>query len=418
MNKKMRKKICIVTGTRAEYGLFYPLLQKLKNDNYFKLQIAATGMHLSPEFGLTYREIEKDGFSINEKVEMLLSSDTDSGISKSVGIGIISFSDVFKRLKPDLLVVLGDRFETFAAAVSAHICRIPIAHLNGGELTEGVIDDAFRHSITKMSYFHFCSTEQYRRRVIQLGESPDRVFNVGALGIDNIKDTELLSRKQLEKELKFKLSGKTALVTFHPVTLEHGSSQEQFQNLLNVLDGMKDLNIIFTRPNADTDGREIINLIDKYAGSNPERTLSVSSLGRVRYLSALKYVDLVIGNSSSGIIETPSFHKPTVNIGDRQRGRIKAESIIDCSPAVSDMYDAVSKALSENFRSFCKTINNPYGDGGTAERIINILKENMPKTITLKKYFFDNQNLSTDEISSEIEEDTGDVNVRKKYLYC
>ncbi len=286
-----KTKVCIVTGTRAEYGLFYPLLKRLENDNAFELQIVATGMHLSPEFGLTYKEIEADGFILNEKVEILLSSDTEIGISKSVGIGIMSFSEVFTRIRPDLLIVLGDRFETFAATVSAHLSRIPVAHIHGGELTEGVIDDAFRHSISKMSYLHFTSTEQYRRRVIQLGESPNRVYNVGALGVDNIRNTKLLTKIELENALGFEFNGKTALITFHPVTLESDGTINQFKSLLGSLNKFKELKIIFTKPNADTDGRIIVDLIEEYTNNNPGRVFSFTSLGRLKYLSAMKYVD-------------------------------------------------------------------------------------------------------------------------------
>ena len=413
-----KKKICIVTGTRAEYGLFYPLLKRLKNDATFDLQIVATGMHLSPEFGMTYQEIEEDGFDINEKVEMLLSSDTEVGISKSIGIGMLSFADVFERLKPDLLIVLGDRFETFAAALSAFIAKIPIAHLHGGELTEGVIDDALRHCITKMSCFHFTSTEKYRKRVIQLGESPDRVFNVGAIGLDNINETELLQKEELENRLCFKFNGKTALVTFHPVTLENHSSEKQFKELLHALEDMKELKIIFTKPNADTDGRVIIELINKYGKSKPGKAISFSSMGRLNYLSAMKYVDVVIGNSSSGIIEFPSFGKATVNIGERQTGRIKAESIIDCRPVKGDIDAAIKKALSDDFRSLCKNVKNPYGKAGTAERIVDILKSELSKTMNLKKSFFDMKNISMDNIQAMGCTDTGDVNAEEKYLYC
>lgn len=414
----MKKKICIVTGTRAEYGLFYPLLKRLEKDDLFELQIAATGTHLSPEFGLTYKEIEADGFIINEKVEMLLSSDTEIGISKSIGIGIMSFADVFGRLRPDLLIVLGDRFETFAAVVSAFIAKIPIAHLHGGELTEGVIDDALRHSITKMSYLHFTSAEEYRRRVIQLGESPERVFNTGALGLDNINKTELLSKAELENRLNFKFSGKTALLTFHPATLDRESSGEQFRELLNALDDIKELKVIFTKPNADSGGRIIIKMIDEYVRANNERAMSSKSLGKVNYLSAMKHADLVIGNSSSGIIEFPSFKKPAVNIGDRQRGRIKAQSIIDCRPRKDDIKAAIKKALSDDFRALCEKTENPYGDGNSSEKIAAILKKELMKPMDLKKCFFDMNNIPLDGVREKEIADTGDVNAEKKYLYC
>ncbi|MCK5504526.1 MAG: UDP-N-acetylglucosamine 2-epimerase (hydrolyzing), partial [Thermodesulfovibrionia bacterium] len=388
MTEHAQKKICIVTGSRAEYGLFYPLLKRLQEDDMFDLQIVATGMHLSPEFGMTFREIEKDGFVINEKVEMLLSSDTETGITKSIGIGIVSFADVFNRLKPDLLIVLGDRFETFAAALSAFIAKIPIAHLHGGELTEGAIDDALRHSITKLSYLHFTSTEQYRRRVVQLGESPDRVFNAGALGIDNIHGTAFLSKEELESRLNFTFDQRTALVTFHPVTLEDAGSEEQFRELLNALEETEELKVIFTKPNADAGGRVIIRLIEEYASENPDKAVSFTSMGKLNYLSAMKHADIVIGNSSSGIIEFPSFGKPTVNIGDRQRGRIRAGSVIDCRPEKGAIQSAIKKALSDDFLLLCKNVKNPYGNAGAAERIVDILKSELSKKMNLKKGFF------------------------------
>ena len=418
MMSQEKKKVSIITGTRADYGLLYPLLKRLEKDEMFELQIIATGMHLSPEFGMTYREIEEDGFLINEKVEMLLSSDTQTAITKSVGIGIMSFADVFKRMKPDLLIVLGDRFETFAAAVSAFMAQIPIAHLHGGELTEGVIDDAFRHSITKMSYLHFTSAEEYRRRVIQLGESPERVFNAGALGLDNINKTELLSKEELESRLNFKFSGKTVLVTFHPATLDRESSGEQFRELLNALDNIKELKVIFTKPNADADGRIIIKMIDEYVRANNEKAMSSKSLGKLNYLSAMKHADLVIGNSSSGIIEFPSFNKPTVNIGDRQRGRIKSQSIIDCRPRKDDIGAAIKKALSDDFRKVCEKTENPYGDGNSSERIVAILKKELMKPMDLKKSFFDMNNIPLDGVRENDIADTGDVNAEEKYLYC
>lgn len=384
----MKKKICVITGTRAEYGLFYPLLKKLRSEKKFELQIIITGMHLSPKFGLTYKEIEKDGFKINEKVDMLLSSDTEVGATKSIGLGVIGFADVLDRLKPDLLILLGDRFETFSASISAFIAKIPIAHLHGGELTEGSIDDAIRHSITKMSFLHFTSTEEYRRRIIQLGEEPGRVFNVGALGIDNIKTMKLLSKSQLEKDLKFKFGERNVLVTYHPVTLESNTSEIQFKELLKALDCFKNLKIIFTKPNADPNNQIIINLIDEYVKNNPYKAKAFVSMGQLKYLSTIKYVDAVLGNSSSGIIEVPTFHKPTVNIGDRQKGRIKPESVIDCEPKKESIIQALEKAFSVEFKKFCKTVKNPYGDGNSAEKIIKIIKEKIDEIENIKKTFY------------------------------
>ncbi len=390
----MKKKVCVVTGTRADYGLFYPLLKRIKKDDLFDLQIIAAGMHLSPEFGYTYKEIEADGFRIDEKVDMDLSSDTEAGISNSIGTGIAGFADVFSRSKPDILLLLGDRFETLAAAISAFIAKIPIAHLHGGELTEGAIDDSFRHAITKMSLLHFTSTDEYRNRVIQLGEAPDRVFNVGALGIDNIKETKLLSKDELENDLGCEFGNRTVIVTYHPVTLENNTSKEQFSELLGALNNITDLNIIFTKPNADTDGRVIIELIDDHVIRNPERTASFTSLGRLRYLSALNCADLVIGNSSSGIIEAPSLGIPTVNIGDRQKGRIRAESVIDCSPEKESIGAAIEKAFSDEFRKLCTVVKNPYGDGIASEKILGILKIKLQEPIMIKKGFFDLKNIS------------------------
>jgi len=384
-----KKKVCIVTGTRAEYGLFYPLLKKIKADGQLELQICVTGMHLSPEFGLTYREIERDGFEIQEKIEMLLSSDTEVGVTKSMGLAMIGFADAFHRLKPDLLILLGDRFETMAAAIAAFMARIPIAHLYGGELTEGAIDDAIRHAITKMSILHFVSTEAYKRRTVQLGEAPDRVFNVGALGIDNIKNLPLLEKNELEKELAFNFGKRNVLVTFHPVTLENCTAGSQFTELLRALEHYKDLKIIFTKPNADPNDRILIKLIDEYVKKNPDKAASFVSLGPLKYLSTMQYVDAVVGNSSSGIIEAPSLGKPAVNIGDRQKGRIRAASVIDCSPKKESIIKALAKALQPEFGEFCQTVNNPYGDGDTAEKILRVLKEKTDKIKTLKKTFYD-----------------------------
>lgn len=385
----MKNKICVVTGSRAEYGLLYPLLRKIRNDGQFELQIIATGMHLSPEFGLTYREIEKDGFKINEKIEMLLSTDTEVGTAKSVGLGVIAFADVLNRLKPHLIILLGDRFEIFSSAIAAFMTKIPIAHIHGGELTEGSFDDAIRHSITKMSFLHFVSTEEYKKRVIQLGEEPQRVFTTGSLGIDNINNMKLLAKHELEKELDFKFGDRNILVTFHPVTLEDDRAGTQFRELLAAIDYFKEARIIFTKPNADPNGRVITKFIDEYTAHNPDRAVAFVSLGKLKYLSAIQYVDVVVGNSSSGIIEVPSFGKPTVDIGDRQKGRTKAESILDCRPKRKDIIKALEKAFSPQFRTFCRTVKNPYGKGNSAETIMKILKEQVGKIRNIKKHFYD-----------------------------
>lgn len=363
--------ICIITGSRAEWGLLSRLARLIADDSELRLQIIATNMHLSPEFGLTYKEIEKSGFVIDKKVEMLLSSDTANATTKSVGLGMIGFADAYEDLKPDLLLVLGDRFEILAAVTAALFYKIPVAHLHGGEITEGAYDDAIRHAITKMSHLHFTSTEEYRRRVIQLGESPERVFYTGAIGIDNIKYLELLSKKELESSLDFVIGPRTLLVTYHPVTLEHVSTREQIDSLLEVLTEIVDLRIIFTLPNSDTDGRIIIERILEFVVNNKHRSIALPSLGQLRYLSALQYIDAVVGNSSSGILEVPSFGKPTLNIGDRQKGRIAAKSIVNCGIKKEEIQLGLKKVLTvdESFRC-----DNPYEKNDTAKQILHVIK--------------------------------------------
>ena len=383
----MKRKICVVTGTRADYGLLYWLMKEINLDSELKLQIIATGMHLSPEFGLTYKEIEKD-FKIDKKIEMLLSSDTAIGISKSMGLAQISFAETYEDLKPDIIVLLGDRYEIFSAGSAALIANIPVAHLHGGETTEGAFDESIRHSITIMSHLHFTAAEEYKNRVIQLGEHPSRVFNVGGMGIENIKRLKLLSRDEFEESINFKLNKKNILVTFHPVTLENSSAKEQFQELLDAIDELEDTNIIFTKANSDTNGRIINQMCDEYVLKNPNKSICFTSLGQLRYLSALQYVDAVVGNSSSGLIEAPSFKIGTINIGDRQKGRLKAKSIIDCDSLKSSILQAFEKLYSEEFESILINTNNPYGDGCASERIIKELKKVDLKNI-LKKSFYD-----------------------------
>lgn len=383
------KKISILTATRAEYGLLKPLIIALKETKLFDVRLVVTGMHLSPEFGFTYREIEEDGIEIDDKIEILLSADTPSAISKSMGLAMISFADYFERLKPDMLIVLGDRYETLAVAMTAMNQRIPIAHLHGGEKTEGAVDEVIRHAITKLSYLHFTSTEEYRNRVIQLGESPDRVFCVGALGVENIMKEPLMNIAELEESIGFKLDEPYAVVTFHPVTLENSSSQKQITELLDACKTFKNMKFIFTKANSDADGRIINNEIDKFVINN-ENSLSVASLGMKRYLSALKYARIVIGNSSSGLIEAPSFGIPTINIGDRQKGRIQSESIVNCEPIKENIVNAINVAMGEEFVSKSKRAKNPYGDGNTSSKIVNTIKaffEN--EKIELKKVFYD-----------------------------
>jgi len=384
----MKRKICVVTGSRSEYDLLKPLIEEIENDIDLKLQLIVTGMHLSPEFGSTYKQIEKDGFFIDEKIEIILSSDTPVSISKSMGLVMISFAEAYERLKSDIIVVLGDRFEIFSVVAAALVSRIPVAHIHGGELTEGVFDDSFRHSITKMSHLHFTSTESYRRRVIQLGEEPKRVFNVGALGIDNIKKTKLLPKGALEKELNFKFKKQNLLVTFHPVTLEKNTSKQHFQNLLDAIGSLKDVSIILTKANADTEGRVINKMIDDYVSKNPAQSRSFTSMGQLKYLSTMQFVDAVVGNSSSGIIEAPSFKIGTINIGDRQKGRVKARSIIDCDSTKEDIQSALRKLNSKEFQDNLKSIANPYSNGNTAEKIKNILNKYDISNI-IKKSFYD-----------------------------
>lgn len=382
-----RRKICVVTGTRAEFGLLYWLMKEIQNDSELQLQVIVTGMHLSPEFGLTYKEVEKD-FLIDKKIEMLLSSDTSIGISKSIGLAQISFAEAYAELNPDIVLVLGDRYEIFAAASAAMIARIPIAHLHGGEATEGLIDEPIRHSITKMAHLHFTATEEYRQRVIQLGEQPENVYNVGGLGIDNIKKLQLFSKKEFEKSVDFSLNEKNVLVTFHPVTLENSTAKDQFQELLNALDTLENTHIIFTKANSDTDGRVINQMIDDYVSSNKHKSVAFVSLGQVRYLSALLYMDAVIGNSSSGLIEAPSFNIGTVNIGDRQKGRIKSESVIDCQPTERAIKNAIKQLYSSDFQLNVKKLKNPYGDGGASKAIKKVLVNKSLVNI-VKKSFYD-----------------------------
>lgn len=383
----IKKTICIVTGSRADYGLLYPLIKRIKEERAFKVKIIATGMHLSPEFGLTYKEIERDGFEIDEKVEMLLSSDSPEGITKSVGLGVIGFADVLSKLSPDLVILLGDRFETFSAASAAMFLRVPIAHIHGGELTEGAIDEAIRHAITKMSHIHFTTTEEYRNRVIQLGEQPGSVYNVGALGVDNIKSIKLLSRSKLEKRLGVKFSKTNILVTFHPVTLEKNSSEKHFKEILGALDSFKEVHIIFTKPNADADGRCIVKMIDSYVAKR-KNAAAFTSMGRLLYLSAMKNADILLGNSSSGIIEAPSFKVPVVNVGIRQKGRVRAESVIDVPGCKRKAIEkALKQGLSKEFRKSLSAIKNPYGEGVAALAIVKALKGLSLKDIIKKEFY-------------------------------
>jgi GDP/UDP-N,N'-diacetylbacillosamine 2-epimerase (hydrolysing) len=381
------RKICIITGTRAEYGLLRWVMQGIKDSHELRLQIIATGMHLSPEFGLTYQEIERVDFQIDRKVEMLTSSDTSVGIAKSMGLGLIGFADALNELKPDLIVVLGDRFEIFSAVSAALVARIPVAHIHGGESTEGLIDEAIRHSITKMAHLHFVATDEYRQRVIQLGEQPKNVFLVGGLGIDNINHLQLLGREELEDSIGFKLGLKNLLITFHPVTLETSTAENQLGELLAALADLKDTKLIFTLPNADTDGRSLIKMIQNFVAQNPN-ACAHTSLGQLRYLSCVAQVDGVIGNSSSGLLEVPSLRKGTINIGDRQRGRLEAKSVINCEPTHKSIRAALTQLYSTNFQTALQQVSNPYGKGGASEAILSTIKA-VSLDGVMKKRFYD-----------------------------
>jgi UDP-N-acetylglucosamine 2-epimerase (non-hydrolysing)/GDP/UDP-N,N'-diacetylbacillosamine 2-epimerase (hydrolysing) len=381
----MRRKICVVTGARSEYGLLYRVMREILDDPELELQIIATGMHLSPEFGLTYRVIEQDGFRINEKVEMLLSSDTPVGIAKSIGLGVIGFADALERLRPGLLILLGDRFEILAAAQAALVAKIPVAHIAGGDLTEGAFDDAMRHAITKMSHLHFVTNEISGDRVRQLGENPDHIYNVGNPGLDQIKRLRLLERQELEKELDFSFKKRNLLVTFHPVTLEYEATAEQFQSLLDALDHLgPEFGLIFTKPNSDVGGRLIGQMIDSFV-ANHFNARAYVSLGQLLYFSTIACVDAVLGNSSSGLYEAPSFKKPTVNIGDRQKGRLQPVSVINCQPRTANIEAAIQEALQMD----CSLVSNPYGDGDSSSRIVSVIKRISDYESLLKKHFFE-----------------------------
>ncbi len=378
------KRICVVTGSRAEYGLLYGLIKGIHEDPDLTLQLLVTGMHLAPEFGSTWQLIEADGFPITRKIDLHLTTDTALGVAQTMAEALTSFTQAFESLKPEVVVLLGDRTEIFSVAQAALLSGIPIAHLHGGELTEGAYDDAIRHSLTKMSHLHFTATEAYRQRVIQLGEQPTTVYNVGAIGLDNIKQFNLLNREKLEAALGHPLMRHNLLITFHPVTLEQQTAEHQFDHLLTVLDEQEDTLLIFTKPNSDRDGRVISQQIDHYVATHPEKAIAFTSLGPLRYLSTIPYMDAVVGNSSSALIEVPAFKVPTVNVGDRQKGRLRGPSIFDCEPTPESIRQALRQALAFDRTS---PYEQPYGDGHTAARILTILKQT--NRLSLKKHFFD-----------------------------
>lgn len=382
------RKICFFTSTRADYGIMSRLMRKVSDAPECELQIIATNMHLSPEYGLTYREIESDGLQINKKVEMMLSSDTRNGIIKSMGVALLGFADALEDLKPDLAIILGDRYEMLAAAEACLIYKIPIAHIGGGDITEGAFDDSIRHCITKLSHLHFASTEESRSRIIQMGESPDTVFCFGGLANDNILHEPIMSKIELEKSLNFKLDKEFLLVTFHPVTLEEDTALSQISDLLKSLEVyLKDFKVIFTMPNSDSDSRVIAEQIDSFVEHYSKDSIAVTSLGKKRYYSALKYCAAVVGNSSSGIYEAPSFHIPTLNIGNRQKGRLRGESVVDVDATSKGIRKGLEKVLSYDFRAFVRTTQNPYDKPHTLDRMYEVIANHPLDGIIEKKFY-------------------------------
>lgn len=366
------RRICVVTGSRAEYGLLRGIMREISLDPRLTLQVVATGTHLAPEFGLTYREIERDGFGIDARVEMLLSSDTPAGVSKSVGLGVIGMADALERLRPDVVLLLGDRFEILAAAVAATVAGIPLAHVHGGEVTEGVMDDAIRHAITKMSHLHFTSAEPHRARVVQMGEDPARAYNVGAPGVDEALATARLDRAGMERELGIALLAPVLLVTYHPVVLGGRDPERGLAEMLRAIAEI-DATAVITRPNADPGGRALNERIDAFVAARPGRAVAVTSLGQRRYVSMLALADAVVGNSSSGLIEAPAFGTPTVNVGPRQAGRLRGPSVIDVDESAPSIRDAIARALSSGFAASARASTSPYGAGGTAAKIRDVL---------------------------------------------
>lgn len=384
----MSTRVCVATGSRAEYHLLTPLLRRLSCNPEFDLRIAVTGAHLSPEQGNTYREIEDDGFSIDQKIPILDEDDSPSGKNRAIARAIEGFDRYFSQSAPGLLVILGDRYEMLGVATAAMMRRIPIAHIHGGETTEGAADEAVRHSITKMSQLHFTSCERYRHRVIQLGEDPDRVFNVGSLGVENIANVSLMTRPELEQSLGINFGDRVALVTYHPVTLDERLPGAQAADLIEALSDFPGMTVLFTKANADAGGAAINSAIERACADRPAWHL-FASLGMRRYLSALSLVDVVVGNSSSGILEAPSFGVPVVNIGDRQRGRVQSANIINCEDNVEAMRDAIAHALTDSFREEARAASSPYGDGHASELIVEQIERWCARGIDVKKHFYD-----------------------------
>ncbi len=386
--REMRK-IAVVTGTRAEYGLLYWIIKGIHEDSMLELQLIVTGMHLSPEFGMTVKEIETDGFPISERVEMLLSADTETAIATSMGLGMIGFAKAYERLRPDIIVVLGDRFEILSAVAAAMSFRIPVAHIHGGESTEGVIDELIRHAVTKMSHIHFTATERYKKRVVQMGENSDNVLCFGAPSLDSIYNLNLLERHDLLKQLGLPNDKRIGLVTYHPVTLEADTAQCQMTELLSAIQSFQDIFWVFTLPNADTGGRIITKMIDDFVVNNSNKGISFASLGQSRYLSLLKYADVMVGNSSSGLIEAPFFKLPVVNIGDRQRGRVRGHNIIDVVKCEKESIEnAIKQALSPEFKNALKGLENPYGEKNVSMRIVEKLKTiHLDETLIKKRFY-------------------------------
>jgi GDP/UDP-N,N'-diacetylbacillosamine 2-epimerase (hydrolysing) len=381
------KKVCVFTGGRAEYGLLIPLIERLEEASDIELQLLVTGMHLSPEFGLTYQKILEDGHQISEKVEMILSSDSSVSICKSMGLGMIGYADALERLKPDMVVTLGDRFENMAVSTTCWTMRIPVAHIQGGEKTKGAIDDQFRHCITKLSLLHFTATEEYRKRVIQLGEHPDRVWNVGALNVEAMRRVPLLSKESLQNKLEIDLEQKVVVITYHPVTLEKLESSKYFGEFLKAIDKLQGCFLIFTKTLADTDGRAINSMIDDYVARNRNKSIARTSLGQLIYVNLLRYASLVIGNSSSGIIETPTFRVPTVNVGMREEGRIMAPNVISCDNLESEIFDAALKAMSTEFVESIQKMENPYEKSETSALILEGIRSGLDYKNTMKDFY-------------------------------